>query len=277
MDIRGENFQEIADIYIGCPDDFQFNPRIACQTGKQMDIHTIGVIDGKYNNPSIVFLYPHRLQLFSEKIGYFMNPFSLITHNSDFNLENHFSFIREILENPLLISWYGQNLCFIHPKIRFLPIGFANSMWEHGKIDYLPLLNTEKTNDIFLNFNIYTNVEERTECYNAMEFRVEHLPMVSARENIERLSKYKWCICPQGNGVDTHRLWEALALKTIPIVRRTPFIETLMWHTNNELPIHILENWWEALELPEYNSNVFDKCKKWLSVDWYRNKIMSNT
>ena len=32
------------------------------------------------------------------------------------------------------------------------------------------------------------------------------------------LSSYKFAICPEGNGVDTHRLWEALYFTCVPIV-----------------------------------------------------------
>lgn len=274
MNIRGENFQEIADIYLGLPDDFLFNPKITEQIEKHQILTDIG-IGGKYDNPSIVFVYPHHLRLFSEKIEFFANPFSLITHNSDVNITRENPYVQKILESPLLCYWWAQNLCFIHPKMRFLPIGFANQMWEHGQIDYNQYSNCEKTRDIFLNFSVYTNVDERTNCLNAMEFRVEDrfLPLVSAKENIERLAKYKWCVCPQGNGVDTHRLWEALALRCIPIVRKTPFIETLMHYTNNELPIIILDNWWDSIESLKYNLQETNYLK-WLSIDWYATSMV---
>jgi len=274
MDIRGEKFQEIADIYIGNPEDFLFNPRIMEQVEKHQILADIGIDGGKYDNPSIVFLYPHRLQLFSDKIDYFKNPFSLITHNSDTNLTENNPYIQKILESPLLLSWWGQNLCFIHPKMRFLPIGFANQMWEHGQIDYVDFQNITKSRDIFLNFNIHTNVEERTRCLKAIKnnMKDEELPMVSARDNIKRLAKYRWCVCPQGNGVDTHRLWEALALRCIPIVRKTPFIETLMHYTNNELPICVLDDWTDSLEFLKYN--LVENYEKWLIIDWYREKII---
>lgn len=32
------------------------------------------------------------------------------------------------------------------------------------------------------------------------------------------MSSFKYIVCPRGNGIDTHRLWEALYLRIIPIV-----------------------------------------------------------
>jgi hypothetical protein len=70
-------------------------------------------------------------------------------------------------------------------------------------------------------------------------------------------------VCPQGNGVDTHRIWEALALGTIPIVR-TSSIDPLFV----DLPVLIVHDWaelntedaseklirWQAALAPYFNS-----------------------
>ena len=47
-------------------------------------------------------------------------------------------------------------------------------------------------------------------------------------------------MCPQGNGVDTHRIWEALALGTIPIVR-TSSLDPLFV----DLPVLVVGDWTE--------------------------------
>jgi len=96
-----------------------------------------------------------------------------------------------------------------------------------------------KTADVYFNFNVNTNPEERLKCADAISLPM--LPMVSVKENIERLATYRWCICPEGNGVDTHRLWECLYLGCVPIVKRTPFIDVLVHHM--EIPLIILDEW----------------------------------
>ncbi len=36
-----------------------------------------------------------------------------------------------------------------------------------------------------------------------------------------RLSEYKFWICPRGNGLDTHRAWEALYVGAVPVIKRS--------------------------------------------------------
>jgi hypothetical protein len=269
--INGERLQQIADIYLGAMDDIVSNPVIF----EQIERHQVlNIISSTFDNPPIMFLYPHNLRLFASKLPYFANPFSLITHNSDVNLTETNEYVREILGCEKLVAWWGQNLCFIHPKMRFIPIGLANTMWEHGKIENLMGHTFEKTMDIHLNFHIYTNVEKRRPCADALESRAGMLPMLTATENIKRLAKYRWCACPEGNGVDTHRLWEAFYMRCVPIVVKTPFIDALMHYTNGELPIYVVDSWWD-FELPTYESYLekFSN-NKWLNVKYYRELIL---
>jgi hypothetical protein len=266
MLISGENFQQLADVYLGTYEDFAFNLLIMEQIEKHQLLADICTM---YDNPPIVFLYPHHLNMFSEKLKYFCNPFTLITHNSDVNIKEDNPFVQKILDCQLLKKWWAQNLCFIHAKMQFLPIGIANSMWEHGKPE---LYNTFhlKTHDIYNNYSIYTNVAERRECADAMESRASMLPMVTAREHVERLSKYKYCLCPEGNGVDTHRLWEALLLGSIPIVKNTPFTRVIQNYTRGEIPMIIMDSWWDPID---FNADSATMPLKVLSMEYYAELI----
>ena len=91
--------------------------------------------------------------------------------------------------------------------------------------------------------------------------------MVHVAQNITRLAKYKWCICPEGNGVDTHRLWEAMYLRCVPIVLRSPFIDALMHYTEGELPIYVVDSW-NSNDLPDYSQYQFNS--KWLKLTYYK-------
>ena len=51
------------------------------------------------------------------------------------------------------------------------------------------------------------------------------------------MQKYKFCICPPGRGIDTHRCWEALMVGTIPIVLSSPLNSLYI-----NLPVLVLEN-----------------------------------
>ena len=277
--ITGERLQAIADIYIGTEDDFLYNPVIMEQAHKHCLIHEI---DEPFDNPPIIFLYPHRLPIFTGKLQYFRNLFTLITHNSDYNLIETDSHVQQILLCPLLKLWWGQNLCFIHPKMRPLPLGLANSMWEHGDLEYYSSVSTEKTNEIYFNFNIETNRTKRQECADAINMPM--LPMVSVKENIRRLATYRWCICPEGNGVDTHRLWEAIYLGCVPIVKKSPFIDTLVHYTGGEIAMIVVDSWNKYndykyndhnhihdIDFVPYKSN--NVVPKWANLAYYRDSI----
>jgi hypothetical protein len=270
--ISGENFQQLADIYLGARDDFLFNPVIMEQIEKHQVLEDICTL---FDNPPIIFLYPHHLRVFTEKLKYFCNPFTLITHNSDVNIEAGNPFVQQILDCRLLKMWWAQNLCFIHPKMHFIPIGIANSMWEHGNPElYINNNTANKTHDIYNNYSIYTNVAERRECADAMESRASMLPMVTAKEHVERLAKYKYCLCPEGNGVDTHRLWEALLLGSIPIVKNTAFTRIIQHYTRGEIPMIIMDSWWDPVPNQWIQSKIIGSAKGlWLSMEYYTQLI----
>eukprot|EP00965_Chrysotila_dentata_P239975 6203413-Pleurochrysis_carterae.AAC.2 len=66
-----------------------------------------------------------------------------------------------------------------------------------------------------------------TACANEQEHIIEHhiaphRPRTQARllgRYLEELGRYHFVLAPRGNGIDTHRLWEALLVGTIPIVK----------------------------------------------------------
>ena len=61
---------------------------------------------------------------------------------------------------------------------------------------------------------------------------------------------------PFRKGLDTHRFWESLILKTIPVVKRSDFIENLM---KFGIPMLIVEEWEELYEINEDDLSIFYK------------------
>ena len=62
-------------------------------------------------------------------------------------------------------------------------------------------------------------------------------------------------ICPAGNGVDCHRVWEVLHLNRVPIVKKS----TIMNHFV-DLPIIFVDDW-DNLQL-EYLLDQYNKVKQ---------------
>jgi len=279
--ITGEKIQEIANVYLGIDNDFNNNPYINNQTDKHKNMLEINTY---YNNPKIVFCYSHRIDSLANIIHYFINDFVLITHNSDKNIVSNNHHIIQIYNCNKLLKWYAQNLCFESDKLFLLPIGIANNQWEHGRnfttfykqTNTVNLLKIKKNKSIYFFFEIHTNIEKRSKCYNSIINKIPFLNKISPYENFKRLSEYEYCICPEGNGIDTHRLWEALYLKCVPIVIKSPFIDIIKKNTN--LPMIILNSWddLDISSLQDYKTFDFINSEKYLNIDYYRDKIKIN-
>ena len=271
--IKGERIQQIADIYLGNEDDFRYNPLIYQQKEKHCSLDLISEI---FDNPSIVFCYSHKIFQFSQKIHFFKNDFILLTHNSDQNIKEC-NEINEILKYPKLIKWYAQNLCVEHPKLHYLPIGFANDQWPHGNLDIFKneeiMKNLKnKSEKVYFNFNIHTNYHKRNECYEYFKYKIQFLNPIPPFENLLRLKNYEFCICPEGNGMDTHRFWECIYLKVVPIVIDSDFIQILK---KSNLPMLILEKWEDYDEYKlKYNDYSFENLEIYLSD--FEKKIKNN-
>jgi hypothetical protein len=138
-----------------------------------------------------------------------------------------------------------------------VPIGLANSMWLSNYITFFQdsnfMKNLNKTKKTYFNFTVTTNTNKRQVCYDSLINKLTWLDNVSAIENIFRLKEYEFCICPEGNGVDTHRLWEALYLKTVPVVIKSEFTNILL---KNNVPVVVLDNWSDYDE-NNYNYNDY--------------------
>jgi len=276
--ITGERIQDCADIFVGFEQDFQYNPYIYQIKNKHVYFHEFGKYDpNQYDNPKVIFCYGHNILHFSSIMLKFKNPFVLITHNSDENITNK-ELVNTILDNPLLIRWYGQNIDYVHPKLRFVPIGIANSQWPHGNLlIYKHIFNTkvEKTQNVFMNFKVDTNPLKRIECKQMLENKIRMLPMIDPITNTMRLSLYKYCICPEGNGLDTHRLWECYYLKVIPILLRNTYSEIIQKETG--LPMILLNSWaeFDYSKLPEYNISYLNMVPTKLTMDYVRKQLQN--
>jgi hypothetical protein len=66
-----------------------------------------------------------------------------------------------------------------------------------------------------------------------------HLTNLEFGDYLRELKKYKYCISPEGNGIDCYRTWEALYMKTIPICKRSILVEEFA----KTFPIYIIDDW----------------------------------
>lgn len=173
-----------------------------------------------------------------------LHPYILVTHNSDETAPG--PYVR-FLEEDKILAWFGQNMDLVHPKMHPIPIGIANGCWPHGDGSILKTFQHRslKTHCLYLNFSIGTYPQERQHAYDLLSkapfsFSVPHK---SFQGYLEDLASCEFCASPRGNGMDTHRLWEALYLGTIPIVKHSSLDPLYA-----EFPVILIDSWQQVSE-----------------------------
>ena len=127
---------------------------------------------------------------------------------------------------PNCISkWYSVNVNYADKKLIPIPLGLANNYSpknllskDFGDIDF----ETMKIDKIYINFNKYTNLKERHHLYDLFQnfnWATIDRKILDFKEYQDNLKNHKFVLCPWGNGVDTHRIWEALYSGSIPVIK----------------------------------------------------------
>ena len=285
--LNGENLQMLCDVTILTQEINNFH-RSLPQYVKRVYLDNITPSDIEFlNTCSSMFVYTHSLERFKTEIMPLLkNRIILMTHNSDHTVnESHL----DILNDEKILHMFSQNTFIDHPKLTSLPIGIANSMWPHGQkesINYLiNLPTTKKVDKVYVNINVGTNVSHRAIVMNSLNMirDICHFSPPNKQHNIylEEMSKFKWVASPKGNGVDCHRLWEAMYAGCIALVDDSVnarsfkamglpiiLIGTKEGRTWGEMSIEWLEEQSKDLVPIHYKHNV-------LNLDWWKSKMES--
>ena len=272
--VTGERLQELCDVYCGAELANIKNPRTMADTTKHINLTAL---NSAWNNPKIVYCYGDALSVFCKKVQFFKNPFVLVTHNSDINITDVFSVL---LNDKKILAMYSQNVCYNHPKLKCLPIGLANSQWEQGDLLrlYIAILAKPlKTNDVYFQFSMNTNIS-RNMCKVELEKKgLIFMSPTPFTEYINILASYKFAICPEGNGIDSHRIWECYYMDVIPIVLSTVFTKKI----REMLPCILLDSWSDFNLnscLSQYDALIRElhTKRKYLQLSYYNESIRSH-
>jgi hypothetical protein len=82
-------------------------------------------------------------------------------------------------------------------------------------------------------------------------------PTLTAEGRVDflaRLRTYDFVLCPRGNGIDTHRLWETLYMGGIPVVRRSESFPAVL----TDLPVLVVDDWVQLLD-PEFRERSWNE------------------
>ena len=223
----------------------------------------------------VIFLKTKYLKKFLK----YMHPkikkhYILITGNGDEEAPGEYAYL---LEDKKLIRWFAMNATIQHPKLIAIPIGGGGMSRSHKEayIHELVMYPPEKEELLYINFRPDNHGERALalDYFADKNFCLIDAPC-SPRDFLEKVSSAKYTLCPRGNGLDTHRVWETLLLGSIPVLKRNT-----LDHLYSDLPVLFVDEWsdvtptlledrYEELENGSYN---FEK----LTADYWLKKISS--
>ena len=270
--ITSDKIHFVTDLTICFPDNIYKAPWIALKNNQYIDINNINF---NFDNPRYIYVYPACYKIFTEKINFFNNPFVLVSNNSDYPVVDNTE-CSYIANHPKVIKWFAQNLLWKHPKIAFIPLGFANPQWLHGNPEAIlntikNLDNIKKINDIYFHFTISNNFAKRNDCYQKLRGHVRVSEIKMECDYFAYLATFKFALCPEGNGVDTYRLWECFYFKVIPIVLDNMLMRFIKEKYN--FPMIILNDWNDLIGM-QLTYEDYDNSK--LDVNIIKEEILNS-
>jgi len=190
-----------------------------------------------------LFLSPHK---------YFRK--TLVIGHSDLPL---LEIDQKILRLMQVKNVYATNTDCKNDFSKALPLGLSNDSHESklhsifGNKNHIRLANESSvptrsfSNSIYANFTLSNNLKERAELRKLIEFRKNTTLSdpdftESGRTNyLISLREHNFVLCPEGNGIDTHRLWETLYMGGIPIIKFNASLNDLV----KNLPVLVIAKW----------------------------------
>jgi hypothetical protein len=161
-----------------------------------------------------------------------------------------------------------------------IPLGLGPS-FGHGAPLAEDIKNKETGKNrnklLYVNFRPYTYPQERQPLFSY--FKENNFSWATVQESsdvssggwdwyLDSLTSHKFSLCPRGNGIDTHRLWESLYSRTVPVVRYCDANRNFL-----DLPILFVDDWSQVTErfleekYEEMASREWDYSK--LSASWW--------
>jgi hypothetical protein len=207
----------------------------------------------------IIYCDTHQILQFKDILN-LKYDLTIITHNSDYYVCDGKPSDQMGVNIDLFTcfkKWYAQNCYSQNPNVTPIPIGFENKKWEKifgPKTKYINIISEheiEPTELVYFNCNLNTNFKERKACYdfsiNSSYTNVDQ-PTLLYYEYLRRIKQHKFILSPRGNGLDSHRTWEVLKLKRIPVIKREGELEKLY----SKMPVLFVNEW---SDLNNYNLN----------------------
>lgn len=262
----------------------------------------------------VIWIQPQCLRKFLKKRLKKINcRFILVVNTCDHSFPDcidNSKYIKLLLSSDKIMHIFAQNSTLSdHPKVTQIPIGVDFHTLAYGKNAFGEFLTSTKEqeeklvavsskvsarkikvcsefhlndttkhggNKLYEVFgetrqDIYNNIKNNTN----IEFFETKLPRTDLWM---KKAQYAFSICPIGNGMDTHRVWEDLYLGIIPIVKSTPLdplyrmYPIVIIQDWKEITSENLEKWYADLHPQFLNSEVINRLSQTYWVGLIKDK-----
>ena len=184
-----------------------------------------------------IFVYPSKERTIERHVfkATWPNLRLIVFHNSDYGVDYE-GLIPFLEAHPNVWCW-AQNATIWHPRIRCVPICEENRMWRGGNAEYEPTVtvsrSVERDIEIFMPYVSNTNPirtlwREQADAIKMREPRLQVVGKLQKQAYLATVESARSMICPPGNGVDTHRHWDALIKGAWAIVHNNEHTRLLM-------------------------------------------------
>jgi hypothetical protein len=137
-------------------------------------------------------------------------------------------------------------------KVFGLPLGITNNTNEselhpiYGNLDSMIEVMNEVKQDknlVYMNFNVSTYPERQhvSDLFKNKDWVTHGIienTLNGRTKFLREIRNHTFILCPRGNGIDTHRLWETLYMGSIPIVKKD-----IGYSDFEDLPICFINDW----------------------------------
>lgn len=226
-----------------------------------------------------IFINGHDLRQFINLVGDLLDEKVLISGNSDQN------FTRPIVLKSKPKLFLCQNNAIKNQiEIKTLPIGIENiklarSGFKHqhrgvSSFKYLDRVLIPPMSPT--NLTRVSVVQYAKKYPEIFDVKSEYLP---TSKYFKLLKDYKFVFACEGNGFDTHRLWEILYKNAFPIVLRSDWTDSLDWLNLPILSIDKIEDVTKSnlREFFEKNSNFVARETPQLWIPYWKNLLLAKT
>jgi hypothetical protein len=190
---------------------------------------------GPFRAGDVVFCKIDEVLRFFERLRLTRKRIVLVTGEGDLPCDE----FRQRFLPANVVHWFAMNVTSAHPRVTAIPLGLGpqGDIVTAGNEEIAGALASGVVRDkwLYVNFRPDSNLGVRKSIFEHYQrlsldgapwitFQVPE-PRGSQGRFADELGRHRFVLCPPGNGVDTHRMWETLAAGGIPVVAKSIAME----------------------------------------------------